>query len=68
MQMPAFVKQLRDKVEFVISIVLFSCVYIFGIGTTAIVARLTGHRFLTHTFKDSSWQQPTGSKKIERMY
>ena len=68
MQMPTFVKKLRDKVESVISIVLFSCVYIFGIGTTALVARLVGHRFLIHTFKNSSWQQPTGSKKIERMY
>lgn len=68
MQIPVFIKQLRDKVEFVISLIMFSCVYIFGIGITTIVARLTGHRFLVHTYKNSSWQLPTGSKKIERMY
>ena len=68
MQLLVFVKQVRKKVEFVISLIMFSCVYVFGIGTTALVARLVGHRFLIHSFKKSSWQTPTGSKKIERMY
>lgn len=68
MQILALIKQVREKVEFVISLIMFSCVYVFGIGITAIIARLTGHRFLVHSYKNSSWQQPTGSKKIERMY
>ncbi len=68
MQVPVFLKQIRNKIEFVISQIMFSCVYIIGIGTTAVIARMAGHRFLTHTFKNSSWQHPTGSKNIERMY
>lgn len=68
MRIRALWAKLREKIEFLISLLLFSCVYILGIGTTALFARLVGHRFLIHVFKGSSWQSPTGSNKIERMY
>lgn len=68
MQVLRLIQQFRSKIEFVISLIMFSLVYIFGIGTTALVARIVGKRFLLHTFRRSSWLKPTGSMKLERMY
>jgi hypothetical protein len=69
MKTPRFLQKIRDRIEFVISLVMFTFVYIFGIGLTSIVAKLTKHRFLAHVFPThSSWQKPTGSQKLERMY
>ncbi len=69
MQLPTFVQKAKDRVEFTISLVMFSLVYVFGIGSTAIVARIFQHTFLTKVFPTkSSWQTPTGSQKMERMY
>lgn len=69
MQLPPFIERIKDRVEFGISLVMFSLVYVFGIGLTSLVAKVVGHQFLTRLFPTkSSWQMPTGSSNMKRMY
>jgi hypothetical protein len=42
--------------------------FLFGIGLTAIFAKLFGQRFLAHVFTNSSWQPITGSDRTEKLF
>lgn len=70
-RLPSLVKRLLtgvglfgQKIEAVFSWLLLMIVYIFGVGTTALIARMVGKNFLAIDFKsaeDSYWR-PTSSK------
>lgn len=53
--------------EFTNKILLFF-VYLFGIGLTSLVSKLTGSSFLRLSTTKSTWVKKTGSDDINRMF
>lgn len=52
----------------VITALLLTAAYVLGIGVVALMAKIGGTAMLPGAMKRSTWQKPTGSGNMERMY
>lgn len=57
-------RMLRKMVE----LTLLTVAFVLGVGAIGLVRRLFGARFLNNKPTLSTWQTPTGSRSLERMY
>ena len=61
-------QQLNKKIAGIITAVLFTAAYVLGIGAVAVFVKMSGTSMLHTANKKSSWQKPTGSNRLEKMF
>lgn len=61
-------QRLNRLITGIITAVLFTAAYILGIGIVAFFVKTSGTIMLRTANKKSSWQKPTGSNRMEKMF
>lgn len=60
--------RLSYRLQTGVLVVFLHLFFVMGIGLTAIVARIFGQGFMTHSFKESAWKPMTGSAQPEKLF
>ena len=63
-----FFKKISASLTEVINKILLFVAYVVGIGIPSILYKLADKRFLKMNPSKSTWESPSGSEKIEKMY
>jgi len=63
-----YLKLFSTKFQNLVEKIILIFVYIVGIGITSIIAKILKVDFLKMQPKKSTWEKPSGSKKLESMY
>lgn len=61
-------QQLNKKITGIITAVLFTAAYALGIGVVAVFVKMSGTSMLHTANQKTSWQKPTGSNRLEKMF
>ena len=61
-------KLILNKLQSLIEKILLTFLYFVGIGITSLIAKLVRKSFLNIKVNKSTWEKPSGSKKLESMY